>query len=593
MSPRSRRPHCLVSLVSLLASAAWAQQAPEGGPPPAADVEQVWVDPAGRGSLWVGNGQTLRAQDFRVGASLFFTQGNLRSANAQTSQALVANRLGVQVTGALGLTDWLELSANVPVIVSQDGGKALGLGAAGMGNPWLHAKVGVLDGTRPVAMAVALGLGLPMGTAVAQGNGGLEVAPRVQVGKVFASWQYGVELGFLYRSTVDFIGVTGSLGDRVGSQIWLAGMVGSVNTAGPRGELAVRGFAPLTGGRVGLEAQVGVRWTVGAVELFGSAGPGFFGEPTTPSVRAYVGAAFANTPLTQPPCVEGREYRLEDCPELDRDGDGVKNGMDADPLAPEDRDGFADGDGAPDPDNDGDGVKDGDDRCADTPGPLVNQGCPDQDSDFDGVVDRLDRCPGEKEDGDGFEDGDGCADTDNDGDGVLDASDACPDLSGIVQEKGCPAKDSDGDTVKDHEDNCPQDPGEKTNAGCPAAQKQLVELTATALVLREHISFDAGRATVQKRSRPVLDNMARVLVAHPEIATVRVEVHTDGAGPAERAQALSQQRADAVKAYLVEKGVAETRLEAVGLGGTRPVQAPGTPARREANQRVEFVIGAR
>ncbi|MEW5740358.1 MAG: OmpA family protein [Myxococcota bacterium] len=590
MSASLRRSLCLLSLSSLLSAAAWAQETDAA---PTADIEQVWLDPSARGSLWVGNGQTLRALDFRVGASLFFTQGNLRSASAQTSQALVANRLGIQVVGALGLTDWLELSANVPVIVYQDGSSALGLGTAGMGNPWLNVKVAVLGESRPVAMAVGLGLGLPLGTAVAQGNGGLEVAPKVQVGKVFSAWQWGAELGFLYRPTVDFISVTGSLGDRVGSQVWLAGMLGTVNTSGPRGELALRAYAPLTGGPIGLETQVGVRWTVGDVELYGSAGPGFFGDPTTPSVRAYFGAAFANTPLTQPPCVEGREYRLEECPELDRDGDGVKNGVDAELLAAEDKDGFADDDGAPDPDNDGDGVKDADDFCPLKQGPAANRGCPDGDADGDGVVDRVDRCPAEKEDVDGFEDGDGCLDADNDADAIPDAQDACPEKAGIAQEKGCPAKDSDGDAVMDHEDNCPQDKGEKPNAGCPAAQKQLVVLTASALALLEKVSFDAGKATVQRRSLPVLDNVARVLVAHPEISKVRIEAHTDGAGPPDKAQALSAQRADAVKKYLVEKGVADARLEAAGLGNSKPVQAGDSPSAREANQRVEFVLGAK
>lgn len=372
-----RRSLCLVSLCSsLTAATALAQQ-----PAPTADLEQVWLDPAARGSLWVGNGQTLRALDFRVGASLFFSGGALRSANAQTSQALVANRLGVQVVAALGLSDWLELSANVPVIIYQDGSSALGLGTAGMGNPWVNGKVAILDDTRPVALAVGLGLGLPLGTAVAQGNGGLEVATRVQVGKVFSSFQWGAELGFLYRPTVDFISVTGQMDDRVGSQLWLAGALSTANTSGPRGELSLRTFVPIGGGAPGVEGQVGVRWTVGNVELFGSAGPGFGGSPTTPWVRAYFGAAFANTPLTQPPCVEGRDYRLEECPDLDKDGDGVRNGVDAEPLVAEDKDGFADEDGAPDPDNDADAMPDAQDACPDKAGIAQDKGCPPKDSD--------------------------------------------------------------------------------------------------------------------------------------------------------------------------------------------------------------------
>jgi OOP family OmpA-OmpF porin len=582
----TRWSRVLPVLVSLFAAAALAQ-----AEVPTSDIEQVWLDPAGRGSLWVGNGQTLHALDFRAGASLFYTAGNLRSSGDQSSRALVSSRLGVQVFGALGLTDWLELSANVPVFVYQDGASEMSLGTAGMGNPWLNLKAALLDDTKPVALAVGLGVGLPLGTAVAQGNGGLEVAPKVQVGKVFSAWQWAAELGFLYRPTVDYASLTGGANDRVGSQLWLAGSVTSVNTGGPRGEVTVRVFAPLTGGPVGVETQLGVRWSLGDVELFGSAGPGFWGEPTTPSVRAYFGAAFGNTPLTPPPCVEGRAYRLVDCPDLDVDGDGVANGVDQAPTAPEDKDGFKDEDGAPDPDNDGDGVLDASDRCPMNAGPAANQGCPDEDKDLDGVIDRLDKCPAEKEDADGFEDGDGCEDKDNDGDGILDPQDACPLQAGIVQEKGCPAKDSDADGVSDHADNCPQDKGEVGNAGCPAAQKQLVVLGATALSLLERVSFDAGKASVQKKSLPVLENVARVLVAHPEIALVRVEVHVAADGPAEKRQPLSRARADAVKKVLVGKGVADARLEAVGLGDTKPVQPNDTPVGREANQRVEFSLG--
>jgi outer membrane protein OmpA-like peptidoglycan-associated protein len=305
-------------------------------------------------------------------------------------------------------------------------------------------------------------------------------------------------------------------------------------------------------------------------------------------VRAYFGAAFSNTPPTQPPCIEGKPYRLADCPELDRDGDGVKNGVDAAPEAAEDPDGYQDEDGAPDVDDDGDGVPDADDRCPRRAGPPGNDGCPDEDADGDGVVDRLDGCPKDAEDLDGFEDSDGCPDPDDDGDGLADPADACPLQAGIPQEKGCPAKDADGDGVFDHEDNCPQDAGEKANAGCPAAQKQLVVITATALKILDRVSFDDGRATIQKRSNALLDNVARVLIAHPELPRVRVEVHADEAGRPEKNKALSQARADAVKAYLVNKGVAPERLDAVGLGDTGPVQPKDTRGGREANRRVEF-----
>jgi OmpA-OmpF porin, OOP family len=567
----------LVLGLSVVAVSSFAQAIP------GADVEQVWLDPAGRGSLQVGNGQTLKSLEFRLGAGFFYTRDNFHS----NPVVLLRDRLGFQIFGALGITDWLEVGANVPLFAYQEGN---GVASGGLGNPWLHLKFGLLDGRKPVSLAIDLGVGIPVGTQAALGNGGFEFAPKVQLGKVFADFQLGAELGFLYRPNADFTANTGSLADKVGSQIWLAGMITTVNPTGPRGEFTLRLTAPLTGASAGIEGLIGARWPVGPVEFFGAAGPGFFGGPITPSIRAYLGIAFANTPLTQPPCIEGRDYAVADCPDLDKDGDGVKNANDRAPLDPEDKDGFQDDDGVPDPDNDGDGVLDGDDKCPLQAGPAANKGCPDVDTDKDGIVDRLDKCPNEPEDKDGFEDEDGCPDPDNDKDGVADAVDACPNQAGIVQEKGCPAKDSDGDGVMDFEDNCPTEKGTKENAGCPAAQKQLVVITKDKLKILDKVYFDTGRASIQKRSNALLDNVAQVLGAHVEIAQIQVEGHTDDVGKPESNKKLSQDRADAVKAYLVKKGVAESRLKAIGFGSEKPAEPNTTPAGREANRRVEFNI---
>ncbi len=556
--------------------------------PPRADLEQAWLDPAGRGSLLTGNGLTLEQLQFRVGAGLTYTYGNLRSPDE--SGPLLRDRLGVQLFGAVGLLDWLELGASLPIYAYQGGSSTLGLQSAGIGNPWLHAKFQLLGESAPVALSVGLGVGIPVGTAAAQGNGGIEVAPRVQIGKVFSTFQLGGEVGFMYRPTVDYAALTGIASDKVGSAVWVAGTVTGVNTSGPRGEFTVRGTIPVTGARVGVEGQLGVRWPVGPVELFASAGPGLGGEPNTPVVRAYLGLAYANVAMTQPPCVEGREYDLATCPELDRDGDGVLNGVDQAPLVAEDKDTFQDEDGVPDLDNDADGVPDTDDACRDTRGVKANKGCPDVDTDKDLIVDRLDTCPAVAEDKDGFQDEDGCPEADNDGDGVLDGKDQCPLVAGTARDQGCPPKDTDADGVVDSEDNCPTEAGVKDNSGCPAAKKQLVVITGDKLKILDRVYFDTGKASIQKRSNALLDNVAQVLATHGEIKLVQIEGHTDNSGNAEKNKKLSQERADAVKTYLVKKTVEAARLRAVGFGAEKPAQPNDTPAGRDANRRVEFNI---
>jgi hypothetical protein len=77
---------------------------------------------------------------------------------------------------------------------------------------------------------------------------------------------------------------------------------------------------PLSGrGQSGFELLLGLRLRLplGPMDVLGAAGPGFFGEGTTPSVRAYLSFAFANLPMTQPPCVEKQPYALSACPGLD------------------------------------------------------------------------------------------------------------------------------------------------------------------------------------------------------------------------------------------------------------------------------------
>lgn len=197
------------------------------------DLEQVWLDPSARGSLWVGNGTTLKQAEFRVGASLTYTYGNFHTAQSSALFPLLSDRLGVQVFGAVGLLDWLEVSANVPVYFFQRGDTSLGLGGgAGLGNPWLHLKAQILDSKKPISLGIDLGIGIPVGAPnTAQVNAGtslkgFEFAPKVQLGKVFQNWQFGAEVGFLYKNPVDYSGVTftptgNAAGDFVGNQLWV------------------------------------------------------------------------------------------------------------------------------------------------------------------------------------------------------------------------------------------------------------------------------------------------------------------------------------------------------------------------------------
>ena len=86
------------------------------------------------------------------------------------------------------------------------------------------------------------------------------------------------------------------------------------------------------------------------------------------------------------------------------------------------------------------------------------------------------------------------------------------------------------------------------------------------------------------------DNIASVIIAHPELPMIRVEGHTDSVGSDVTNMNLSQKRAESVVSYLISKGVKSDRLEASGFGETRPIDSNKTRAGRSNNRRVEFVI---
>jgi outer membrane protein OmpA-like peptidoglycan-associated protein len=242
----------------------------------------------------------------------------------------------------------------------------------------------------------------------------------------------------------------------------------------------------------------------------------------------------------------------------------------------------------PEPDTDGDGILDVADACPKAPGPAANHGCPDTDKDADGIPDRLDACPEQPEDKDGWQDEDGCPDPDNDADGVLDAADPCPLDPGPVENRGCPDTDRDHDGIVDRLDDCPDEPGTEQFHGCK--KKQLAVLQADRIVILDAVHFDTGKAVIQKRSFAVLDNVTQILESHPELASVRIEGHTDSHGNDAANLRLSQHRADAVREYLIRHGILAVRLRSIGFGETHPIADNKTAKGRAINRRVEFKI---
>lgn len=324
------------------------------------------------------------------------------------------------------------------------------------------------------------------------------------------------------------------------------------------------------------------------------------------------------------------------CP--DRDGDHVQDSEDICPDEP----GLKQFNGCPD--KDGDGITDKQDACPDDAGLPQFNGCPDKDG--DGIIDKEDDCPDEK----GLPAFKGCPD--RDGDGVMDKVDICPDKPGPVDNEGCPevrlhlvdlagqslqsvrqAKDGsftyeslpkdslcvfrlDGDPdkiigvneVKVIVNGAPKrairsvadglyrfDLPKPVGNGLKPVEVKDVAVTLTKEeqeVIKkafDNLEFESGKDIIRTTSYTSLDELAALLVKHPEWA-LKISGHTDNVGKPAANLTLSKKRAESVKKYLVSKGVAADHLKTEWFGQTRPIAVNTTPEGRQRNRRVEMLI---
>lgn len=266
----------------------------------------------------------------------------------------------------------------------------------------------------------------------------------------------------------------------------------------------------------------------------------------------------------------GVEVDKNGCP-LDRDKDGTADYIDECPDAV----GSLALIGCPDVDMDG--IADREDRCPTDAGTLSSRGCPD--SDKDGVVDIDDKCSGTL--AKYKVDSTGCA-IDSDKDGVMNEDDRCPNIAGALSMQGC--ADSDKDGVSDLDDRCPNTVGTLVNKGCPEIAKEDQKKITT---IASKIYFETGKATLKTESLAQLDALVSILNKY-EGAILIIEGHTDNVGTDEYNQDLSQRRVESVKAYLMSKGIMESRLVAIGYGESKPIGDNNTSGGRQKNRRVEL-----
>jgi outer membrane protein OmpA-like peptidoglycan-associated protein len=217
------------------------------------------------------------------------------------------------------------------------------------------------------------------------------------------------------------------------------------------------------------------------------------------------------------------------------------------------------------------------------------------DRDGDGYPDSIDKCPDIKEDKREPNPTDGCpADADRDGDGIPDSVDACPDVKedkdGIADADGCPEDDADSDGIADGKDKCPMNPGLESKIaeknGCPSLTRFNDD---GEIQLLEPIQFDTGKSTIKPVSFPILDEVVALMKARKDLK-VGVYGHTDSVGKDDMNLTLSKNRAAACVKYLVEHGIAGSRLQSEGFGETKPLTTNDTAEGRAKNRRTEFKV---
>ena len=308
----------------------------------------------------------------------------------------------------------------------------------------------------------------------------------------------------------------------------------------------------------------------------------------------------ANTP-------SGAQVDGRGCPS-DEDNDGVPNGVDRCPTTAPGAD--VDPTGCT-RDSDGDNIADGLDRCPDTPaGVLVDpSGCP-RDSDNDQIADGIDRCS-ETPRG-ATVDALGCP-GDEDGDGVLDGLDRCPRtaVGARVQASGCAEGQVPGRPVPSEPPSAAapspsqvtpapgqRPPTQRAPAQPPPGQRRAPPAAADsarpparpgtiAPGVIEGVGFAPGTARLNPGSYVALDSLVRILVATPRLQ-VEIAAHTDNAGTAAENLHLTNLQAEAVRNYLVTKGVPFQQVVPRGYGATVPLTGDTTPRGRIANRRIEI-----
>lgn len=146
--------------------------------------------------------------------------------------------------------------------------------------------------------------------------------------------------------------------------------------------------------------------------------------------------------------------------------------------------------------------------------------------------------------------------------------------------------DEDGDGVADEFDHCPKTFGVAENNGCPIITEEQQAVIDTAFT---NLEFEYSQSVITFSSYAHLDRLGVLLFENPDMRLL-IEGHTDNTGGEEKNKTLSIARANAVKEYLVKRGIDASRIKTVGYGESKPIASNETVEGKALNRRVELTI---
>ncbi|PTL85377.1 OmpA family protein [Vitiosangium sp. GDMCC 1.1324] len=283
---------------TLLACAAASAQSTEQLP--GFDLERLETN-VGRGTLLVGNGELMAPGGLSVTLLGHYQRMPLVLSDGERDLRVVQDRATALLAASYGVLPWLELSAQVPFVLWQQGddpGEAglAQLAAQGLGTPVLQARLGLLSRRyrQPVDLSADLGVGLPVGTGTAlAGDAGPRFHARLVVGTTLGWLQPSLEAGVLFRPSILLDTAEAAAKPGASSEVRLGAALATTGQ-GLRGELGLRAtLAP----QVSMELLGGVRFPLlVGLDAFVLGGPGVGGAPGTPRFRVLAGVAFRSEP---------------------------------------------------------------------------------------------------------------------------------------------------------------------------------------------------------------------------------------------------------------------------------------------------------